>query len=101
MSKFKASNYNAYNSRFGFDKYKYLYDLMTELFALIPFDEKDFEDDIFFVYSGMKVFIDKKNGSYCEIINSGWLPLNERIKLHEHKLAAFKKDIVQLNCFKI
>ena len=44
MSKFKASEYNAYNSRFGFDKYKYLYDLMTELFALIPFDEKDFEE---------------------------------------------------------
>ena len=47
MSKFKALDYNAYNSRFGFDKYKYLYDLMTELFALIPFDEKDFEDDTF------------------------------------------------------
>ena len=99
MGKFKASDYNAYNSRFGFDKYKYLYDLMTELFALIPFDEKDFEDDTFFVFSGMKVFIDKKNGSYCEIINSGWLPINERIKLHENKIAAFKKDIIQLNLF--
>ena len=99
MSKFKASDYNAYNSRFEFDKYKYLYDLMTELFALIPFDEKDFEDDSFFVFSGMKVFIDKKNGSYCEIINSGWLPMDERIKFHEQKLAAFKKDIIQLNLF--
>lgn len=99
MSKFKASDYNAYNSIFGFDKYKYLYDLMTKLFALIPFDEKDFEDDSFFVFSGMKVFIDKKNGSYCEIINSGWLPLNERIKLHENKIAAFKKDIIQLKLF--
>lgn len=99
MSKFKASDYNAYNSKFGFDKYKYLYDLMTELFALIPFDEKDFEDDTFFVHSGMNVFIDKKFGSYCEIINSGWLPMNERIKLHENKIAAFKKDIIQLNLF--
>ena len=99
MGKFKASNYNAYNSRFGFDKYKQLYDLMQELFALIPFDEKDFEDDTFFVYSGMNVFIDKRFGSYCEIINSGWLPMDERIKLHEQKLAAFKKDIIQLNLF--
>ena len=99
MGKFKASDYNAYNSRFGFDKYKYLYDLMTELFALIPFDEKDFEDDTFFVYSGMNVFIDKRFGSYCEIINSGWLPMDERIKLHEQKLAALKKNIIQLNLF--
>ena len=99
MIKFKASDYNAYNSRFGFDKYKYLYDLMTELFALIPFDEKDFEDDTFFVYSGMTVFIDKRFGSYCEIINSGWLPMDERIKLHQQKLAAFKKDIIQLKMF--
>lgn len=99
MSKFKASDYNAYNSIFGFNKYKYLYDLMTELFALIPFDEKDFEDDSFFVFSDMKVFIDKRFGSYCEIINSGWLSMDERIKLHQQKLAAFKKDIIQLNLF--
>lgn len=99
MSKFKASDYAAYNSRFGFDKYEYLYNLMSELFSLIPFDEKDFEDDISFVYSGMNVFIDKKFGSYCEIINSGWLPMDERIKLHEQKLAAFKKDIIQLKLF--
>lgn len=99
MSKFKASDYNEYNRKFGFDKYKQLYDLMQELFTLLPFEEKNYEDDSFFVFSGMKVFIDKKNGSYCEIINSGWLPMNERIKLHENKLAAFKKDIIQLNLF--
>ena len=97
MGKFKASDYNAYNSRFGFDKYKQLYDLMQELFTLLPFEEKNYEDDTFFVFSGMKIFIDKKNGSYCEIINSGWLSMDERIKLHEHKLAALKKDIIQLN----
>jgi hypothetical protein len=99
MSKFKASDYNAYNSKFGFDKYKQLYDLMQELFNLLPFDEKNYEDDSFFVFSGMNVFIDKENGSYCEIINSGWLPMDERIKLHKQKLAAFKKDIIQLNLF--
>lgn len=99
MSKFKASDYNAYNSRFGFDKYKQLYSLMQELFTLLHFEEKNYEDDSFFVFSGMNVFIDKKNGSYCEIINSGWLPMDERIKLHEQKLAVFKKDIIQLNLF--
>jgi hypothetical protein len=99
MSNFKAADYKEYNRKFGFDKYKQLYDLMQELFNLLPFDEKNYEDDSFFVFSGMKVFIDKKNGSYCEIINSGWLPMDERIKLHEQKLAAFKKDIIQLNLF--
>lgn len=99
MSKFKASDYAAYNSKFGFDKYKYLYDLMTELFTLIPFDEKDFEDDAFFVYSGMIVFIDKRFGSYCEVTGSGWLNIFDRIKLHEDKIKAFKKDIIQLKLF--
>lgn len=99
MSKFKASDYNAYNLRFGFDKYKYLYDLMTELFALISFDEKDFEDDTSFVYSGTNVFIDKKFGSYCEVTGSGWLPIETRIKMHQDKIKAFKKDIIQLKLF--
>lgn len=99
MSKFKASGYNAYNSRFGFDKYKYLYDLMTELFALIPFDEKDFEDDTFFVYSGMTVFIDKRFGSYCEVTGSGWLPIEERLKIHQKKLKQYKQDVVQIKLF--
>lgn len=99
MSKFKASDYNAYNSRFGFDKYKYLYDLMTELFTLIPVDEKDFEDDTFFIYSGMTVFIDKRFGSYCEVTGSGWLNIFDRIKLHEAKIKTFKKDIIQLKLF--
>ena len=99
MSNFKTADYNEYNNKFGFDKYKQLYDLMQELFNLLSFDEKNYEDDSFFVFSGMKVFIDKKNGSYCEIINSGWLPMDERIKLHEQKLAAFKKDIIQLKLF--
>lgn len=99
MSKFKALDYNVYNSRFGFDKYKYLYDLMTELFALIPFNEKDFEDDTFFAYSGMTVFIDKRFGSYCEVTGSGWLNIFDRIKLHEDKIKAFKKDIIQLKLF--
>lgn len=99
MSNFKASDYSNYNRKLGFTKYKYLYSLMEELFTLLPFDEKNYEDDSFFVFSGMKVFIDKKFGSYCEIINSGWLHIDERIKLHEQKLAVFKKDIIQLNLF--
>lgn len=99
MSKFKASDYAAYNSRFGFDKYKYLYDLMTELYYLTPFEDKNFEDDTFFIYSGMTVFIDKKFGSYCEIIGSGWLNIFDRIKLHEQKIKEFKKDIIQLKLF--
>lgn len=99
MNKFKASYYAVYNSRFGFDKYEYLYNLMSELFSLIPFDEKDFEDDTSFVYSEMNVFIDKKLGSYCEVSGSGWLPIETRIKLHQDKIKAFKKDIIQLNLF--
>lgn len=99
MSKFKASNYAAYNSKFGFDKYQYLYDLMTELFALTHFDEKDFNDDTSFTFSGMNVFIDKKFGSYCEISGSGWLNISERVKLHEEKVKAFRKDIIQLKLF--
>ena len=99
MGKFKASDYVAYNSKFGYDRYKCLYELMTELFALIPFDEKDFEDDTFFVYSGMTVFIDKRFGSYCEVIGSGWLEIENRIKIHEDKIKVFKKDIIQLKLF--
>lgn len=99
MSKFKASDYADYNSKFGFDKYKYLYDLMSELFSLTPFDEKYFEDDTYFVYSGMNVFIDKKFGSYCEVIGSGWLNIFDRIKLHEDKIKAFKKNIIKLKLF--
>ena len=99
MSKFKASDYREYNHKFGFDKYKQLYDLMQELFILLPFQEKDYEDDFSFAFSGMNVFIDKKNGSYCEIINSGWLPIDERIKLHQIKIAVFKEDIIQLTLF--
>ena len=93
-NKFKASEYVAYNQKVGFTRYKDLYAIMQEIFTLLPFEEKNYEDDFSFVFSGMKVFIDKKNGSYCEIINSGWLPMDERIKLHEQKLAAFKKDII-------
>lgn len=99
MSNFKAADYSNYNQKFGFDKYKQLYDIMQELFNILPFNENDFEDDSFFVFSGMKVCIDKKFGSYCEIINSGWLPMDVRIKLHKKKLAVFKRDIIQLNLF--
>lgn len=83
MSKFKASDYNVYNSKFGFDKYKYLYDLMTELFALTPFDEKDFEDDTCFKYKNLNCFVDKENGSYCEVIGSGWFSLPDRVIIHK------------------
>lgn len=83
MSKFKASDYADYNSKLGFDKYKYLYDLMTELFALIPFDEKDFEDDTCFRYKNLMCYIDKENGSYCEVIGTGWLPIHDRIMIHQ------------------
>lgn len=99
MGKFKASDYAAYNSKFGYDRYEFLYELMTELFTLIPFDEKDFEDDTSFVYLGMNVFIDKRFGSYCEVIGSGWLKIETRIKIHEDKIKAFKKDIIQLKLF--
>lgn len=99
MSKFKASDYAAYNSRFGFDKYQHLYDLMSELFSLLNFEEKNFEDDTCFSFSGMNVFIDKKFGSYCEVSGSGWLPIETRIKLHQDKIKEFKKDIIQLKLF--
>ena len=83
MSKFKASDYNVYNSKFGFDKYKQLYDLMQELFNLLPFDEKDFEDDTCFKYKNLNCFVDKENGSYCEVIGSGWLSLSDRVIIHK------------------
>lgn len=83
MSKFKASDYNAYNSKFGFDKYKQLYDLMQELFNLLPFDEKDFENDTCFKYKNLNCFVDKENGSYCEVIGSGWLSLSDRVIIHK------------------
>ena len=50
MSNFKAADYKEYNRKFGFDKYKQLYDLMQELFNLLPFEEKNYEDDSFFVF---------------------------------------------------
>ena len=90
MSKFKASDYASYNSRFGFDKYKYLYNLMSEIFSLLPFDEKYYEDDISFQFKGMNVFIDKKFGSYCEIINTSRLPMLLRVELHKRLLYNIK-----------
>jgi hypothetical protein len=83
MSKFKASDYNVYNSKFGFDKYKQLYDLMQELFNLLPFDEKDFENDTCFKYKNLNCFVDKENGSYCEVIGSGWFSLSDRVIIHK------------------
>ena len=47
----------------------------------------------------MNVFIDKRFGSYCEVTGSGWLNIFDRIKLHEDKIKAFKKDIIQLKLF--
>ena len=84
MSNFKAADYAEYNRKFGYDKYKDLYKIMEELFTLLPFDEKNYEDDSFFVFSGMKVYIDKKFNSYCEVFNSGWLSMDERIKIHKN-----------------
>lgn len=93
MSKFKASDYNVYNSKFGFDKYKQLYDLMQELFNLLPFDEKDFEDDTCFKYKNLNCFVDKENGSYCEVIGSGWLPMQDRVLIHSLWYNGIKKRL--------
>ena len=98
MGNFKAVDYAEYNHKLGFDLYSYLYQLMEELVNYIPFDIKNFEDDTTFVYSGMNVYIDKKFGSHCEIINTGWLPIRKRVFLHEKKLLELK-NIIQLTLF--
>ena len=102
---FKASEYADYNKKIGLNKYKYLHELLGNLFECLPFDNKDFidlvnsEQQYFFQYDGLNVFIDLKFGSQAELINTDKLDLDTRIKLHENKLQQYKKNIIQLKLF--
>lgn len=99
MVKFKASDYCDYNKKYDYDKYKYLYSLMTELFELLQINSDDYEDETCFRFNGLNVFIDKKFGNYCEVTGSGWLDINQRIEIHEQKIKELKKNIIQLKLF--
>lgn len=99
IMKFKASEYLVYNQKMGFTRYKDLYAIMQEIFNLSAFSEKEFEDGEVFKYDGMLFCIDKVMGSYCEVIGSGWLPIEERLKIHQKKLKQYKQDVVQIKLF--
>lgn len=102
---FKASEYADYNKKIGLNKYKYLHELLDSLFECLPFDNKDFvdlvdsEQQYFFQYDGLNIFIDLKFGSQAELINTDKLNLNTRIKLHKKKIQQYKKNIIQLKLF--
>lgn len=99
MRKFTAKDYAVYNARYNYNQYKYLYSLMSQLFELTGLKESNYKDDYCFYHNGMIVYIDKDFGSYCEIIGSGWLPILQRIKLHEAKLKQYRKHNIQLKLF--
>lgn len=99
MIKFRAKDYIDYNVRYNYDRYKYLYSLMSELFELTGFKEGNYQNDYYFYHNGMIIYIDKDFGSYCEIIGTGWLPMLQRIRLHETKLKQYRKHNVQLKLF--
>ena len=87
--RFKASEYKEYNSKLGLDRYGYLYCLMSELWKALSLNEQVFEDDTRFKCNGMICYIDKKNGSYCEVIGTGWLNIYDRIAIHEAKIKQY------------
>lgn len=99
MIKFHAKDYAVYNDRYNYNQYEYLYSLMSELFELTGYKEDNYIDGYCFYHDSMKVCIDRDFGSYCEIIGTGWLPMLQRIKLHEAKLKQYKKRCVQLKLF--
>ena len=78
--------YTNFSKIYQMDKYKELYDIMQKIWQQLGFIEKNYEDDIMFIYDNMLCCIDKENGSYCEVIGTGWLPIPDRIKIHLKKL---------------
>lgn len=100
MVKFRAKDFIDYNNKYSYNQYRYLYNMMSELFKLTGFDENRYYNDYCFIYDGMLICIDKDFGSYCEILGTGWLPMIDRIKLHETKLKEYRQKKVQLKLFR-
>lgn len=78
--------YANFSKIYYLDKYKLLYAIEHAIWNKLPFIEKNYEDGIMFIYDNMLCCVDKENGSYCEIIGTGWLPIPDRIKIHLRKL---------------
>lgn len=75
--------YKRFSKLYDLDKYKYLYDIMQQIWHQLGFDENDFENDSCFSYKNLNCYIDKENGSYCEVIGSGWFSIKDRLLIHK------------------
>lgn len=92
VSKFKCSEkeavieYQRFSRFYSLHLYKELYNIMHNIWLVLNFNEKDFENDIYFKYKNLYCFVDKENGSYCEVIGSGWFSIPDRIIIHKKVL---------------
>lgn len=99
MKKFKCTEkeavteYQHFTKIYHFDKYKLLYSIMMLIWNNLGFDERDYEDNSYFKYKNLMCYVDKENGSYCEIIGSGWFLISDRIIIHKKIL----NKIIQYN----
>lgn len=94
--KFKAADYKDYNNSLGLYRYKDLHYLLDEIFIHAPIDKRYLINETEIKFDGMICYIDTEFGSQCELVNTGYLPLEERIKLHEKKLKQYKKEVIQM-----
>lgn len=105
-NKCKASEYEAYNHKYGLYLYKQLHNLFDDIFMCLPFLPNQFdrylnqEYQYQFIYNGLNVYIDRQFKIYqAELIGTQQLPLDVRIKLHQKKLKEVSKQFVQLSLF--
>lgn len=78
--------YQRFTRIYSLHLYKKLYDIMQNIWFALNFNERDFENDTCFKYKNLNCFVDKENGSYCEVIGSGWFSLPDRIIIHKKVL---------------
>lgn len=78
--------YQLFSKLYQMDRYKELYNIMQQIWQQLGFDERNYEDDFCFKYKNLMCYIDKENGSYCEVIGSGWLSILDRIRIHKKVL---------------
>lgn len=96
MERIPAKEYTDYNRKYNFDLYAELYKTMEELFNYAPFQESKYSDGERLEFNNINVYIDKSFGSYCEIKDTGWLPMKKRLELHQNKLKELKNKQIQL-----
>lgn len=74
--------YQLFSKLYQMDRYKELYDIMQNIWLTLGFNERDYEDDSCFRYKNLMCYVDKENGSYCEVVGSEWFSMEYRVLIH-------------------